>query len=324
MYQEPIFLQPVMQERIWGGQKLHKLFGYDSSYEKTGEAWVISAHTHGPSKISNGPLQGKTLLDAWENYGELFNKVPDSDEAYPLLIKILDANDDLSVQVHPDDTYARKVENEAYGKTECWYVLDADPGAELILGHHSETKEELHQMIDQGEWDELLKRVPVTKGDFVHVPSGTIHAIGKGIVILETQQSSDITYRVYDYDRVDSNGNRRELHLQKAKEVTTVPHVDNTINPTEEVQEDLRIEKLIVSEYFSVYRWDLQGHVTKLLDKDFLQISVIEGEGTITVGEKEFPLVKGANFILPSGLQKYELEGNVEFIVSHPSTNQIG
>ncbi|MFD1334411.1 mannose-6-phosphate isomerase, class I [Oceanobacillus iheyensis] len=319
MYQEPIFLEPVMQERIWGGKKLNQLFGYKSSYEKTGEAWVISAHKNGPNKIINGPLQGSTLVDAWENHGELFNKQQDSNEAYPLLIKILDANDDLSVQVHPDDTYAREVENESYGKTECWYVLDAEPDAELILGHHAATKEELNQMIDQGEWDQLLKRVPVAKGDFVHVPSGTIHAIGKGIVILETQQSSDVTYRVYDYDRKDSEGNKRELHLQKAKEVTMVPHQDVQIKPIEEVQEDLSIRKLIEAEYFTVYHWEIQGNVTKILDKDFLQISVIEGTGTVKIGDKKFTIEKGSNFILPQGIKTYELEGNAECIVSHPS-----
>lgn len=319
MYQEPIFLEPVMQERIWGGKKLNQLFGYENSYEKAGEAWVISAHKHGPCKIINGPLQGKTLFDAWENHGGLFNKIPNSNEEYPLLIKILDANDDLSVQVHPDDTYAQEVEHEPYGKTECWYVLDAEPGAELIIGHHAETKEELNQMIDQGDWNQLLKRVPVAKGDFVHVPSGTIHAIGKGIVILETQQSSDITYRVYDYERKDSEGNKRELHLEKAKEVTMVPHQDVKIEPLEEVQEDLSIRKLIEAEYFTVYHWEIQGNVTKLLDKDFLQVSVVEGTGTIKIGGKKFTIEKGSNFILPQGIKKYELEGNAECIVSHPS-----
>src|SRR5690606_31738382 len=151
-------------------------------------------------------------------------KKPGDVREYPLLVKILDAADDLSVQVHPNDSYAREVEGVPYGKTECWYVLSAEEGAELVLGHHAKTREELVQMMDQGEWDKLLRRIKVKAGDFIYVPSGTIHAIGKGIVILETQQSSDITYRVYDYDRRDSMGNKRELHLDRAREVTLVPH----------------------------------------------------------------------------------------------------
>ena len=136
---EPIFLQPVLQERIWGGKKLHTEFQYDIPSEKTGEAWVISAHPNGPSIIQNGPLEGKTLEEVWKEKGELFNKRPDNDGEYPLLVKILDAADDLSVQVHPDDQFAREVEGVPYGKTECWYVVSAEEGAELVLGHHAKT-----------------------------------------------------------------------------------------------------------------------------------------------------------------------------------------
>ncbi|MBR3119920.1 MAG: mannose-6-phosphate isomerase, partial [Oceanobacillus sp.] len=149
MYNEPIFLQPVFQERIWGGQKLNTQFNYEIPYEHTGEAWVVSAHPNGPSVIENGPLKGKTLADAWLEHGELFNKGKDNDGAYPLLVKVLDAADDLSVQVHPNDQFAQEVEDVPYGKTECWYVLSAEEGAELVLGHHATTREELEDMIDR-------------------------------------------------------------------------------------------------------------------------------------------------------------------------------
>ncbi|MGN8647622.1 mannose-6-phosphate isomerase, class I [Gracilibacillus sp. HCP3S3_G5_1] len=319
MYQEPIFLQPIFQERIWGGQKLHTEFHYTIPYEKTGEAWAISAHENGPSKIINGDLKGQTLLDAWKNHGDLFNKPVDNEEAYPLLIKILDANDNLSVQVHPDDQYAREVVNEAYGKTECWYVLSAEEDAELIIGHHAQTKEELVAMIDQGKWDDLLRRVKVKAGDFVYVPSGTIHAIGKGIVILETQQSSDITYRVYDYDRTDAAGNTRELHLQEAKEVTTVPH--QTPQLTEEINEKqgLTEKKLVEETYFTVYHWDLNGEVELERSTDFLQVSIIEGEATITTNDHTHNIKKGDHFIIPATINHYKLEGDASFIVSHTS-----
>ncbi|MFC4402357.1 mannose-6-phosphate isomerase, class I [Gracilibacillus xinjiangensis] len=317
MYKEPIFLQPIFYERIWGGKKLHTEFQYTIPYERTGEAWAISAHPNGSSKIVNGPLEGKTLLDAWNNHGELFNKALDNKKAYPLLIKILDADDNLSVQVHPDDKYAQEIAKEAYGKTECWYVLSAEEGAELIIGHHAKTREELELLIDQGRWDQLLRKVGVKAGDFVYVPSGTLHAIGKGIMILETQQSCDISYRVYDYDRTDSQGNTRELHLQQAKEVTTVPHETIHLKQTREVYRGLISKKLVEEDYFTVYHWKLEGSVDKIRESDFLQVSLIGGEATLSVDEQSFTSKKGDHFIIPATVDHYKLEGNGEFIVSH-------
>lgn len=323
MYQEPLFLKPAFQERIWGGTKLSALYGYDIPSDQTGEAWVISAHANGSSEIINGPLAGKTLKNAWEEHGELFHKPAGSDEAYPLLVKMLDANDDLSVQVHPGDQFAREVEDEPYGKTECWYVLQAEQGAELVLGHHATTQEELQTWMDNGQWDKLLQRVPVKEGDFIYVPSGTIHAIGKGIVILETQQSSDITYRVYDYDRVKSDGKKRELHLDKAKQVTIVPHHPVTPEVQEETFGNLTSKKLVEEDYFTVFHWELRGQSEQTLDQDFLQVSVINGDATLTTDGTTYALTKGNHFILPNGIHEYKLEGNAELIVSHPGTGSL-
>ncbi|MTW85193.1 mannose-6-phosphate isomerase, class I [Virgibacillus dakarensis] len=317
MYQEPIFLKPVLQERIWGGSKLSTLYGYEIPSDKTGEAWVISAHDNGPSMITNGPLAGKTLADAWKEHGELFNKRKDNKEAFPLLVKILDADDDLSVQVHPDDQFAREVEDQPYGKTECWYVLHAEPGAEIVLGHHAKSKEELASRMNNGEWDKLLEYVSVKAGDFIYVPSGTIHAIGKGIVILETQQSSDITYRVYDYDRVGADGHKRELHLERAKEVITVPYQQAALRQQEETIGDLTVKKLVEEKYFSVYHWMLNGETVRHLEQDFLQVSVINGSATIRIDGKAYNIVKGNHFILPHGIREYEIAGKAEFILSH-------
>ncbi|WP_077306055.1 mannose-6-phosphate isomerase, class I [Terribacillus halophilus] len=313
--QEPIFLDPVLQERIWGGTKLAEVFGYNLSSEHTGEAWVISAHPNGPSKIKNGALAGKTLLDAWQHNRELFGEHDNED--YPLLVKILDAKTDLSVQVHPDDTYAQKVEDEPYGKTECWYVVDAEPGAEIVFGHHAQTKEQLEQMIDQGEWNQLLRRIPAKKGDFVYVPSGAIHAIGAGIVILETQQSSDITYRVYDYDRKDDQGNTRDLHLESAKAVSTVPH-ETTDTRKPAVTIGARTEQLLVqNEYFSVYHWDITGEAEVETPDSFVQVSIIGGAGEVILGEQSFALKKGDHFVMPVHIDRYVMKGNMEAIVSH-------
>ncbi|WP_088052725.1 mannose-6-phosphate isomerase, class I [Virgibacillus dakarensis] len=317
MYQEPIFLKPVLQERIWGGSKLSTLYGYEIPSDKTGEAWVISAHDNGPSMITNGPLAGKTLADAWKEHGELFNKRKDNKEAFPLLVKILDADDDLSVQVHPDDQFAREVEDQPYGKTECWYVLHAEPGAEIVLGHHAKSKEELVSRMNNGEWSKLLKHVSVKAGDFIYVPSGTIHAIGKGIVILETQQSSDITYRVYDYDRVGADGHKRELHLERAKEVITVPYQQAALRQQEETIGGLTVKKLVEEKYFSVYHWMLNGETVRHLEQDFLQVSVINGSATIRIDGKAYNIVKGNHFILPHGIREYEIAGKAEFVLSH-------
>lgn len=315
MYNEPIFLRPAFQDRIWGGSKLRELFNYDIPSDHTGEAWIISAHKNGPSTVINGPLKGEKLNTVWKDNPKLFGKEATSED-FPLLIKLLDANDNLSVQVHPDDAYARQ-EGEQYGKTECWYVVDCEEGAEIIYGHHALTKEEFRERVEAGKWDELLRRVEVKKGDFYYVPSGTIHGIGKGIVILETQQSSDITYRVYDYDRTDDQGNPRDLHIDQAIEVTHFPHQDSLAERTKTTKEDLQSVQLIQEEYFTVYHWQIDGKVSSPLKVDYLLVSVIAGTGEITVNGKAHPLKKGDNFILPTTVESYDIEGNLEIIVSH-------
>lgn len=316
MYREPIFLQPVFQERIWGGEKLNTLFGYDIPNNRTGEAWVISAHKNGPTEIMNGPLKGDTLKQVWENYPALFGK-GHTEESFPLLVKIIDAHDNLSVQVHPDDTYAKDVEGQPYGKTECWYVLDAEEDAEIIFGHHAQTKHAFCELVEKGEWEDLLHQVPVEKGDFIYVPSGTIHAIGKGIVILETQQSSDTTYRVYDYERKDADGNTRELHMASSLEVIDFPFAVKQQNTLSEWIGDLFQIRLVQADYFTVYHWQLNGTTNEPLHADYLLMSVIEGQGNIVTDDKDFTLQKGDHFILPASVRSYKLNGHMEMIVSH-------
>jgi mannose-6-phosphate isomerase len=316
MYEEPIYLASVFQERIWGGDKLKTLFDYEISTQQTGEAWTISAHDNGPSIIKNGPLRGKSLLDAWNNHPYLFGKESREGD-FPLLVKILDANENLSVQVHPDDEYARKVENEPYGKTECWYVLDCAEDSEIIFGHRAESKEDFHRRVNAGEWDDLLIKEQVQKGDFFYVPSGTIHAIGKGIVILEIQQSSDITYRVYDYGRKDDDGNPRELHIQSAIDVTNYPHSSDQPKKVESEIDDLVSTRLIEEKYFTVHHWQLNGKVSTPLQGPYLLVSVIKGSGEIIVNEQNYPITKGDNLILPATIRQYELTGELEIIISH-------
>ncbi|MGC6985234.1 mannose-6-phosphate isomerase, class I [Enterococcus hirae] len=313
--QEPMFLKPVFQEKIWGGSRLRSVFGFDIPNDKIGEDWAISAHPHGVSVVENGEYQGQKLDELWQNHKELFGNP--TEPVFPLLIKILDAEDELSVQVHPDDAYGMKHEGEL-GKTECWYIIDAEPGAEIIYGHHAKTREELAEMIQEGRWDDLLKKVPVKKGDFFYVPSGTIHAIGKGIMILETQQSSDTTYRVYDYDRKDANGNTRELHIQQSIDVTTVPAITPQIQMKEVRKGNSSIVTYLETEFFNVYEWDIKGITSFKKQAPYTLATVIDGAGESVVNEKIYPLTKGASFILPNDVTEWTVQGELSIIASEP------
>jgi mannose-6-phosphate isomerase len=313
---QPLFLQPVFQERIWGGTALKDLFGYDIPSEHTGECWAISGHPNGQSVVKNGPFRGKTVGELWETHRELFGNHPSP--VFPLLTKILDANADLSVQVHPDDVYANQHENGELGKTECWYIIDCKENAEMIFGHHAKTKEELISLIESGKWEQLLNRIPVKPGDFFYVPSGTIHALCEGTLVLETQQSSDTTYRVYDYDRKDQNGNTRELHLEKAIDVITVPHKGFSSQPVIEKRDGHTVTTFVETEYFTVYKWEITEKADFKQDKPFLLMSVINGDGKLTVGKETYEIKKGDHFILPSGTEDFTIEGILEVIVSHP------
>jgi mannose-6-phosphate isomerase len=315
---QPLFLQPVFQERIWGGVALRDRFGYKIPSDQTGECWAISAHPNGQSTVINGEFAGKMLGELWQHHPELFGHYPSN--VFPLLTKILDANADLSVQVHPDDEYAGKYENGELGKTECWYIIDCKEGAEIVFGHTAKTKEELIAQIEKGNWDELLRRVPIKPGDFFYVPSGTIHALCEGTLVLETQQSSDTTYRVYDYDRVDANGNKRELHLEKAIDVTTVPHEDPVLNIVTEEKEGVRITTFVQADYFSVYKWDVDGTAAFTQNHPFLLVSVINGEGKMIVNGEVYGWKKGDHFIIPATIDEFVFEGKAELIVSHPSS----
>ena len=290
-------------------------FGYEIPSDKVGEYWAISAHPHGVSTIKNGRFAGMGLDQLYAEHRELFGN--SSEPVFPLLTKILDANDWLSVQVHPDDHYAMEHEGEL-GKTECWYVIAADEGAEIIYGHNAKSREELRQQIEKKEWDKLLTKVPVKAGDFFYVPSGTMHAIGSGILILETQQSSDTTYRVYDFDRKDDEGNLRELHLEKSIDVLNIGAPANS-RPVTVKADDLTSTLLVASDFFAVYKWEVSGKVDIEKTVAYLLVSVLAGRGVLTVDGETYPIAKGDHFILPSDVEEWTFEGqDLEMIVSHP------
>ena len=312
---EPLFLDSVLQEKIWGGDHL-KSFGYELPSDKIGEYWAISAHPHGVSTIKNGKFAGQKLDKVFDQHRELFGNT--KEEVFPLLTKILDANDWLSVQVHPNDEYGMKHEGEL-GKTECWYIISAEEGSEIIYGHNAKSREELAEMINSGDWDHLLRKVKVKAGDFFHVPAGTMHAIGAGIVILETQQSSDTTYRVYDFDRKDDQGNLRELHIQQSIDVLHIPGDQTPENKVQVVKEEnADLTTLVKSEFFDVYKWSIHGTQDFEATADYMLVSILEGKGQLTVADKTYALSKGDHFILPTGIEQWQLSGNMEIIASNP------
>mgnify|MGYP001213229130 FL=1 len=311
---EPLFLQSVMQEKIWGGTHLRDAFDYDIPSDHVGEYWAISAHPNGVSTIKNGRYAGQTLDVLYAEHRELFGNR--QEPVFPLLTKILDANDWLSVQVHPDDVYGLEHEGEL-GKTECWYIIAAEPGAEIIYGHNAKSKEELRQQIESKDWENLLTKVPVKAGDFFYVPSGTMHAIGAGIMVLETQQSSDTTYRVYDFDRKDDQGNLRELHLEKSIDVLNIGEPANSRPVTTKV-DDLKSTLLVASDFFAVYKWEISGKADFEKTADYSLFSVLDGQGSLKVDGQDYDIAKGSHFILPSDVETWQIKGELELIVSHP------
>lgn len=309
-----LFLEPVFQPRIWGGRALEEKFVYNIPAGNIGECWGISAHPNGESIVKNGKYAGKKLSELWKDAPEIFGAQQDG--VFPLLVKLLDANDDLSVQVHPNDDYAKKHGHGELGKTECWYVVECDEKAEIIYGHHANSEEEAIKMISQDQWDQFLRREPVKKGDFFYVPSGTIHALCKGTVILEVQQSSDTTYRLYDYNRIDDALKPRELHIEKSLEVSTIPHVSIKPSPLTVIENSaLSVIELVSNEFFTVLKYNVHGVIKHQLNKPtYVLMSVIEGVGKIA-GQH---VKKGDHLIVPSVSTELELDGIFEMIVVQP------
>ena len=303
-------MAPIFQSKIWGGQRLSTVFDYPIPSDHTGECWAISGHPGGDCSIVGGPYDGKTVAWLWKNEPQLFGSLPG--DIFPLLIKIIDAKDDLSIQVHPNDAYANVHENGSLGKTECWYVLDCDEGATIIIGHNASSKEEMAQMVEQDRWNELLRQVPIHKGDFFQIDPGCLHAIKGGTLILETQQSSDVTYRFYDYGRLE-NGKPRQLHIAQSLDVTTAPFTPWEGEQTVSKVGDATVTHLVTCPYYSVYRAELSGSMELCFDKPFVNISILAGEGKLD-GEK---VSKGDHMLLTANYGKLQIEGDLEFIYSY-------
>lgn len=305
-----LFLNPIFKKMVWGGERLETEFGYSIPSNRTGECWGISAHPHGDCEVREGFYKGKKLSELWGKIPGLFGNFNAAN--FPLLVKIIDAGQDLSIQVHPDDRYAGSHENGSLGKTECWYVVDCEEDSRLVIGHNAKNRQEMEQMIADGKWEEFLREVPVKKGDFIQIDPGTVHAIKGGLMVLETQQSSDVTYRLYDYDRV-VDGKPRELHLEKSMDVITVPtrDVEKEIENTENLEANA-MNILISNEYYTVWKIDVVKDFTLGQDYPFMNMSVVEGDGLIN----SQMIKKGDHFVLPGDYGMIQLHGRMQLIAS--------
>ena len=314
----PIKTEPVFKQYIWGGDALKTKFDKNIPDGFAAESWEISCHDDGLCTVANGCYKGKTLKEiVFSDCRSFLGK--DDVSVFPLLVKLLDAKDKLSVQVHPDNEFAAKYENGELGKTEMWYVVDAKPGAKLVYGLKEGTdKERLMLSANDGTLENYLNYVPVKKGDSFFIPSGTIHAICDGLLIAEIQQSSNTTYRVYDYNRVDASGNKRPLHIKKAVMATDYCACSNIKKYDEVTFEGGKYKTLAQCDYFTVKKYDVIKNVTfNKPDTRFEMIVFTEGEGTIEYGESKESFKSGDSFFIPAAMKSYSINGLCEFLLSY-------
>lgn len=309
---KPFELIPPIKDYIWGGTRLREEFGKKSSLDRLAESWELSCHKDGMSVISGGEFDGLTLEDFLRKHPEAFSTDCSSYEEFPILIKLIDARDNLSVQVHPDNEYARKYEGDN-GKTEMWYIAECDEDAELIYGfRESITKEEFRRAIEENTLLDKLNRVKVNKGDVFFITPGTLHAIGKGILIAEIQQSSNVTYRVYDYGRIGADGKPRELHIGKALEVTRTEPAMIYRQPAPLIVSGAECYPLCECEYFVTTKYDISDELEINVQDTFMHILVLDGEGDIS----GISVKKGLSVFVPAGTGIVNIKGECSLIIT--------
>ncbi len=306
----PIKLTAPIKDYIWGGQKLITEFNKKTNLDKAAESWELSTHHDGESIVAGGQFKGLTLSEYIEKNGnDIIGENAKAFDFFPILIKLIDAKDNLSIQVHPNDDYALRVEHE-YGKTEMWYIVDCEKDSYLYYGlNRTVSKEEFRKRIENNTLLEILNKVPVHKGDVFFIPSGTIHAICSGILICEVQQNSNTTYRVYDYDRRDKDGNPRQLHIDKAIDVANLFPAP----PQKEVHDGI----LASCKYFTVKKLECNESLDiKLDESSFRSLVITDGEGRLTLNETTLSLFKGDSIFIPAQDAVLHISGRLEGILS--------
>lgn len=316
-------LEPAYKDYIWGGNKLKREYNKNSPYEITAESWELSCHKNGETRIFGGEYDGKTLSEVIRDSKakgiDLLGTRCAEFSDFPVLIKLIDANQALSIQVHPDNEYAKEKEG-GFGKTEVWYVVSADEGAELIYGFKRDvSREELRAAIEKSELSPLLNSVPVKAGDVFFVEAGLLHAIGKGILICEIQQNSDTTYRVYDWGRVGADGKPRELHVDKALDVLKLTG-ETRCDFSPALISDKggnQFYEVASCDYFNVIKV-VQRESNKIVSvgESFKALTFVSGEGKIKSKDEELFFKKGDSFFLSAERGEYIIEGNCEYLIT--------
>lgn len=311
-------LKPAFKDYLWGGTRLKEEYGKESDLSIVAESWELSNHPAGSSVVSNGPEAG-LLFSRWLEeqgkgvWGENAREFPD----FPVLIKFIDACRPLSIQVHPDDDYARRVEGE-FGKNEMWYILDCEPGSFLCFGVDRDlSREEFRRRIGDNTLPEVLNKVEVHKGDVFFIPAGTLHAVGAGILICEIQQNSNSTYRVYDYGRRGPDGALRPLHIDKAVDVSRLTPSEKTYGQRENVDlgDGNSVAELADCPYFVTRRYRIGHRLENTAGTDsFHSLVILEGSGTVRCGEERAEFQKGDSLFLPAGAGAYTVEGRCTLI----------
>ena len=306
----PLLFDPVYKDYLWGGDRIPRKYGRDVPPGVYAESWELSAHPEGMSRVANGPWRGRPLEDLASEYGAALLGTRVGAGPFPLLVKLIDSKDRLSVQVHPNDETAARYGGEA--KTEMWYMLDADPGAGVFAGLGEGVDEAaFRRAIEETCFEDVLVRVPVEAGDAVFIPGGRVHAIDRGCLILEVQQSSNTTYRIHDWGRVGADGKPRELHIEEAVRVTSW----NDPEPAKVEPEDLGSGRWLVHEstYFRMERWEVDG-VNALADspETFQALFCAGGDFRIGAGDEEVVLNAGATCLLPACLEGVRIAGRGE------------
>lgn len=314
----PFLLAPAYKDYLWGGDRLKSEYNKDTDVTPLAESWECSVHKDGKSTVASGEFEGKTLSEVLREHPEYIGTHPDKELGFPLLIKLIDAKEDLSIQVHPDDEYAREHENGEYGKYEMWYVLEAEKDARIIYGFsHDCTREQIRQAIDNRTITRHLQRVNVKKGDIFFVPPGTVHAIGRGIVIAEIQESSDLTYRLYDYNRIDKKGCKRKLHIEKALEVLNLQESLKPKRPLRllKYKNECANEFIVRCQYFEVHRCLVNNEYKFKADEySFRVLLCVDGKGKISYEQDELIITKGDCVFVPADSCEITLSGSAEFL----------
>lgn len=320
---KPFLLKPAGKDYLWGGNRLNSDFGKNIPLSPLSETWECSTHPDGPSTVASGIFEGSSLSEVLKLHPGFLGTHPRTQGELPIIIKFIDAEKDLSVQVHPNDEYAMEHENGQLGKTEMWYVLDAAPDTKLVYGlQHDADKDKIRKAIENGKFERYLQKVPVKKDDVFYIEAGTIHAIGAGALIAEIQENSNLTYRLYDYDRVDKNGQKRPLHIDKALETANLERIGEPVQPMRvlKYRPGWASELLCRCKYFQVERILLNTETNREMvpfqvgSVSFNVLLCLSGNGSIFFGEEALAFFKGDCIFVPADSVEMKIHGKASML----------